>query len=314
MKILRCAVIGVGYLGKFHAEKYATLSTTELVAVVDTDLTIAKELADKLNCQAFNDYQDLVGKVDAISIVTPTTYHYKIAKFCLEHGIHCLIEKPITTTVTEADELIALAKKYNVLIQVGHLERFNSAIVALQANLNEPKFIESHRIAPFNLRSKDVNVVLDLMIHDIDLISSLVQSDIKTIAANGAPILSDEIDIANARIEFMNGAVANVTASRAGLKQERMMRIFQADAYISINLQDKSYSIYRKGTGEMFPGIPDIKKESHEFPQGDAIKDEIAAFANSILNHQPILVTAEDGKKALEIAQQITAIVTGANT
>jgi predicted dehydrogenase len=309
MKKLSCAVIGVGYLGKFHAEKYATLPTTELVAVVDSDLGTANEIATKYNCKSFSDYRQLVGEVDAVSIVTPTTYHYDIAEFCLSHGIHTLIEKPITSTVEQAEKLIKLAKQHNVLIQVGHLERFNSAIVALRSVLTKPQFIESHRIAPFNMRSIDVNVVLDLMIHDIDLIRSLVNSEIKSIAANGAPVLSEEIDIANARIEFINGTVANVTASRAGTKQERTMRIFQPDAYISINLQDKSYSVYRKGSGEMFPGIPDIQKESMQFPQGDAIKAEIEAFADSIMNNRPILVTAEDGKKALEIAQQITNIV-----
>jgi predicted dehydrogenase len=309
MKKCKCAVIGVGYLGKFHAEKYAALANVELVAVVDSNLVRAEEIAQALNCVAYKDYASLIGKVDAVSIVTPTKTHYQVAKFFLENGVHTLIEKPITSTVAEADELIELAKQHQVLIQVGHLERFNPAVIALHNVLKQPKFIESHRIAPFTLRGADVNVVLDLMIHDIDLLTHLVGSEVKSVLATGAPVLSNEIDIANARIEFANGAVANVTASRAGMKKERMMRIFQEDAYLSVNLQDKSCSIYRKGEGEMFPGIPDIKMESLEFPQGDAIKEEISAFVDSILHNKPSVVPGEDGKKALAIAAKITAAV-----
>jgi predicted dehydrogenase len=309
MKKLRCAVIGVGYLGRFHAQKYAALNEAELVAVVDANLDQAQTVAAEVGCPAFANYHDLVGKVDAVSIVTPTKLHYQVAEFCLEHGIHTLIEKPITTTVAEAEALISLAKARNVLIQVGHLERFNSAVLALSDILHEPKFIESHRIAPFTLRGADVNVVLDLMIHDIDLISYLVGAPIASIAANGAPILSHEIDIANARIEFTNGAVANVTASRAGTKKERMMRIFQEDAYLSVNLQDKSCSVYRKGEGEMYPGIPDIKMQTLEFPEGDAIMAEISAFIQAIQTGSPSPVSGEAGKNALAIAEQITAAV-----
>ena len=309
MKQSNIAVIGVGYLGKFHAEKYASLPNVNLVAVVDFDLARAKVVAAELGCEAFTDIHDLVGKVDAVSIVTTTKSHFEVAKFCLQHGINTLIEKPITSTVAEAEELIRLAHEHKLIIQVGHLERFNPAITALHTILKQPKFIESHRIAPFTLRGADVNVVLDLMIHDIDLISFLVKSKIKSIAANGVPVLSNEIDIANARIEFENGAVANVTASRAGTKKERMMRIFQDDAYLSVNLQDKSCSIYRKGTGEMFPGIPDIKMESLSFPESDAIKDEIKAFIKALNEKSTPLVTGEDGMQALAIAEQITAAV-----
>lgn len=306
MNKLRCAVIGVGYLGKFHAEKYASLDQAELVAIVEPNEARRTEIASLLKCEGLADYRDLVGKVDAVSIVTPTKMHYDVAKFFLENGIHCLIEKPITATVSEAEALIQLAAKHNAKIQVGHLERFNPAIVGLADILSTPRFIESHRIAPFTPRGADVNVVLDLMIHDIDLIHFLVKSPIVSIAANGAPVLSNDIDIANARIEFANGAVANVTASRAGTKQERMMRIFQEDAYLSLNLQNKTCSIYRKGQGEMFPGIPDIKMENLEFPKGDAIKDEIIAFIDAIQHNTPTLVSGEDGKKALEIAEEIT--------
>jgi predicted dehydrogenase len=310
-KTVRCAVIGVGHLGKFHTEKYAQLPNTKLVAVVDNELARAEQLAEQYDCQALTDYTQLIDLVDAVSIVTPTQTHFQVAKFFLEHGIHCLIEKPITTTVEEAEELIEIAKQHHCLIQVGHLERFNSAIVALHDILTTPRFIESHRIAPFTPRGADVNVVLDLMIHDIDLIRFLVNSPVRSIAANGAPILTNEIDIANARIEFENGCVANVTASRAGMKQERTMRIFQSDAYISVDLQQKTCSIYRKGNKEMFPGIPEINKESSTFPQSDAILAEIAAFIHSIQTKQPSPVPGEAGKEALEIAARITDIVKG---
>ena len=315
-KKIRCAVIGVGYLGKFHAQKYAKLPNAELIAVVDPNMEQATAIAKENRTQAMSDYKDLVGLVDAVSIAAPTKFHFEIARFCLEHGIHTLIEKPMTVTVEEADELIAIAHKNNALIQVGHLERFNPVIIGISDILKQPLFIESNRIAPFNLRGSDVNVILDVMIHDIDLISYLVKSPIKSIAANGAPVLSKDIDIANARIEFESGCVANVTASRAGLKIERSMRIFQSDAYLSLNLQDKTCSVYRKGKGQMFPsilGIPDIKREKLSFPQGDAIQAEIGAFLDSITNKTPTLVSGEDGKIALETAQRITETLTKAN-
>lgn len=310
-KRVRCAVIGVGHLGKFHAEKYAQLPDAQLIAVVDHDLARAQQLAEQYNCEAITDFKELIGAVDAVSIVTPTQTHFDIAKFFLSHAVHCLIEKPITTTVTEANELIKIAQQQHCLIQVGHLERFNSAIIALHDILKMPRFIESHRIAPFTLRGADVNVVLDLMIHDIDLIRFLVNSPVRSIAANGAPILSNDIDIANARIEFENGCVANVTASRAGMKKERSMRIFQSDCYISVDLEQKTCSVYRKGTKEMFPGIPEITKETSTFPQSDAILAEIAAFLHAIQTKQASPVPGEAGKEALEIAARITEIVKG---
>ena len=226
--------------------------------------------------------------------------------FFIENGIHVLIEKPITTTIQEAEELIKLAKKNKVMIQVGHLERFNNVIKALDNYLSEPRFIESIRLAPFKLRGSDVNVVLDVMIHDIDIIQSFVKSDIRRITASGASVLTPYIDIINARIEFENGCVANVTASRISLKTERSLRIFQHDCYIGLDLDRKRLSIHRKGTKEMFPGIPEITREKHNFDKGDALKDQINAFLNAIINKVPPVVSGEDGKKALEIAIEIT--------
>lgn len=207
MHKIKTAVIGVGYLGKFHADKYATLPNSELIAVVDANAETVKTIAAKHNVQGLTDYQSLLGKVEAVSIAAPTTLHFKIAMDFLSHGSHVLIEKPITVTVDEADQLIALAKKNKLLIQVGHLERFNAAILDLDKEISKPVFIESHRLAPFNPRATDVNVVLDLMIHDIDIILDIVHSDVKSIAASGAKILTNSTDIANVRLEFEMAAL-----------------------------------------------------------------------------------------------------------
>lgn len=305
----KCAVVGVGYIGKLHATKYANIERCQLVAVVDANGDHASQVAAEHSCQAFDDYRQLVGKVDAVSIATETSSHFEIASFFLTNNVHVLVEKPMTSTVEQADELIRLAAERDLLLQVGLLERFNSAVIALHDILDQPKFFEAYRIAPFNLRSNDVNVVLDLMIHDIDLIRYIVDSPVDSIVANGAPILSKQVDIANARIQFVNGTVANVTASRVGINQQRMMRIFQKDTYVSANLLDRTCSIHRKGDGEMFPGIPDVTQQKLSFPKGDAIKAEIIAFIESILDHKPVQVTGEAGRVALDISQSISAII-----
>jgi predicted dehydrogenase len=309
MKKLRTAVIGVGYLGQYHAEKYANLPQSELIALCDVNLARCQQIAEKLNVNAVSDYNDIIDHVDAVSIVVPTPHHYEVAKCFLEKGVHVLIEKPITTTVEQAQHLIDIANKNKTLIQVGHLERFNNAIKALDSYLSKPRFIESIRLAPFKLRGSDVNVVLDVMIHDIDIIQSLVKSDISNISASGASVLSPYIDIANARIEFKNGCVANVTASRISPKTERTLRIFQHDCFIGLDLDKKRLSIHRKGTEEMFPGIPEITRDKHHFDKGDALNDQINAFLNAIIHQTPPVVSGEDGKSALEIAIKITKIV-----
>jgi len=299
---LRVAVIGVGYLGTFHAEKYAALPEADLVAVVDTDLARATALAERLQTRSESDYRSLAGQVDAVSIVVPTQYHFAVAAFFLQQGVHVLLEKPITPTVAEAEELISLAEARNLVFQIGHLERFNPAVTALAGVLKTPKFIESNRIAPFKPRGTDVSVVLDLMIHDIDIISSIVNSPVTQINAVGAPVFSGEADIANARIVFENGCVANVTASRISLKSERKMRIFQEDAYISIDFQNRKASVFKKGEGEMFPGVPNIAMSEESFEQGDPLRSEIEAFLDSVTNGKPPVVSGRDGKRALETA------------
>jgi predicted dehydrogenase len=309
MSKLKTAVIGVGYLGKFHAEKYANLDNSELVAVVDANADTAQAIADKHGVQALTDYTSLLGKVDAVSIAAPTTLHHRIARDFLEHGSHVLIEKPITVTVDEADDLIELALANELLIQVGHLERFNAAILDLDKILTTPTFIESNRLAPFNPRATDVNVVLDLMIHDIDIILEIVNSDIKSMNVAGTRVLTDTTDIANARLEFDNGCVANVTASRVSAKVERKMRIFQQDAYISVDFQNRVLDVYHKGEKEMHPGIPEIVKEESTFENNDALKLEIIAFLDSIQNGAPVKVSGEAGRRALDAAIQITALL-----
>lgn len=304
--MLRTAVIGTGYLGKFHAEKYFKLKNSKLSFLVDTDLANAHLLAKKYKCQATQHYRDLLGQVDAVSIVTPTSTHYEIAKFFLEHGVHVLVEKPMVVTLQEADELIELAKAQKLVLQVGYLERFNPVVMVALPLINKPKFIESTRIMGFNPRNKDVNVILDLMIHDIDLIQSIVASEIKSIDTSGIEVLSNDLDIVNARIHFNNGCVANVTASRISLKTERKLRIFQSDAYLSLDLHHKEGVICRRGQGEMFPGIPTIDRKVLTVKDHDALLTEIDAFLQAINNKEVPKVTGEDGKRSLAVALAMT--------
>ena len=313
MKPIKTAVIGVGYLGRFHAEKYATLPDSELVAVADVHQEAAQAVATELGVEAVADYRDLLGRVDAVSIVVPTRLHHTVAKAFLEHGAHVLVEKPITVTVEEAEDLIRTADAHGRILQVGHLERFNSAVLALEHVLKTPLFIESSRIAPFKPRGTNVSVVLDLMIHDIDIIQSVVRSPITKIDASGAQVLSQDIDIANARLQFANGCVANITASRTSLKTERRMRIFQQDAYIAVDFGDKKLTVYRKSDKEMFPGVPEIASQETAFQSSDALKAEIGTFLDSIRNGTPPVVSGEDGKRALETALEIGRLLGGSS-
>lgn len=306
MKKIKTAVVGTGYLGKFHLDKYASLDNSELVFVCDCDESVAKKYAKKYKCQWVTDHTQLVGQVDAVSIATPTTSHHQLGVFFLSNGIHVLMEKPITNTLAEADELINLAKQHNLVLQVGHLERFNPVIKHIEPFVHNLRFIESVRLAPFNPRGTDVNVILDLMIHDIDLIQYLVKSPIVDIRANGASVISSTADITNARLEFESGCVANVTASRVSFKTERKMRIFQNECYMSLNLHDRSSDVYVRGEGNMLPGIPKVKHEGKKFKQGDPIKDEIIDFLNAITTGTEPTVPGQAGKDALAAAIKIT--------
>lgn len=309
MSEIRTAVIGVGYLGKFHAQKYSKLKNSKLLAVVDKDFEKAQKIAIENDCAAIRDYHELLGNVDAVSIVVPTDLHFEVAADFLRHKSHVLVEKPITATIEEAENLIVLAEKNNRILQVGHLERFNPAMLELEKELSNANFIESHRLAPYNPRGTEVNVVLDLMIHDIDIILEIVDSDVEKIDASGTPVLSDEIDIANARIVFKNGCVANVTASRVSNKTERKMRIFQNDAYLSVDFQHRELAIFRKGEGEMFPGIPNIESNNINFDESDALLIEIEHFLTSITSNSKPKVTGYDGKRALLTAIHINELL-----
>jgi len=310
MTAVRCAVIGAGYLGEFHAQKYAANPNAELVAIVDIDEERAHTIATANKTHAFTNYNNLIGQVDAVSIVTPTQTHFEIGAYCLQNGIHVLMEKPITTTLDEAQQLIYLAQQHHCKLQVGYLERFNPIVVHARDSIVNPQFIESTRIMPFNPRNKDVNVVLDLMIHDIDLMQQMVAAPVTSIDASGAFVLTQKIDIANARIHFTNGCVANVTASRVSLKTERKMRIFQHDAYLSLDFHNKQANICTRGKGEMFPGIANIKRNTFKAnKKDDALRDEIDAFIQCIIDDTPPLVSGEDGRQALASALQITDMV-----
>jgi predicted dehydrogenase len=309
MTRLRCAVVGAGYLGRFHAQKYAGLADCELVGVADPSPDARERLRAELGAPVFAHHRELLGRVEAVSIATPTAHHHAVARDFLEAGAHVLVEKPITETAAQARELIAIAAGRGLVLQVGHLERFNPVIRAVAGELAAPRFIESNRLAPFKPRGTDVSVVLDLMIHDIDLIEHIVRSPIASIDAIGAPVFTDEIDIANARIRFENGCVADVTASRISLKAERKLRVFQADAYLSIDLQQKLLSIVRKPAA-MEEGVPPkVDLEERSFEQGDALADEIRSFVDAVRRGARPVVSGEDGLRALETATRIVELV-----
>jgi predicted dehydrogenase len=306
MQKIRAAVVGVGYLGRFHAQKYAQAADCELVAVVDARPEARDAVAKELHTQPLADHRELLGRVDAVSVVTPTPAHFAIARDFLSAGAHVLVEKPITETPGEAREL---------MLQVGHLERFNAAILAAEPYLTAPRFIECHRLAPYKERGTDVNVVLDLMIHDIDIVQTIVGAPIESIDAIGTKVFSDEIDIANARIRFANGCVANATASRVSLKTERKLRVFEDDAYISLDLQQKILTLIRKRAAAPAPGQLPVSIEEQSLEQGDALKAEIESFLNCIRTGRPPVVGGEAGLRALETAMRITEQVqAGART
>jgi len=308
MDQVRVAVIGVGHLGQHHARNYSEIDGARLVAVVDTDPKAANRVAGNLRTQALTDYTQLIGQVDAVSIVVPTVHHYAIARQFLEAGVHVMVEKPITSTVAEARALIELARERRLILQVGHIERFNPAIVELNKILTHPGFIESHRLGPYDPRVRDVGVVLDLMIHDIDIVLNLVRSPIVSIDAVGVPILSEREDIANARIKFQNGCTANLTVSRVTPNRMRKIRIFQASTYVSIDYQKQSMEIYSKtgieGAGEGEPPAQIIRKR-RRLKKEEPLKRELTHFLQCVREGREPAVTGEHGQNALEVAIQI---------
>jgi len=302
---LRCAVIGSGYMGRLHAQKYAASPDWDLIAVVDADPDVASRVAAECRTHELSDHGQLLGQVDAVSIAVPTSLHFQVAREFLEAGIHVLIEKPITVTVEEADRLIEIAARRGLVLQVGHLERFNAALLALEIERGQPRFIEATRLAPFTSRANDVSVVLDLMIHDIDLILDLVNADVDRVDAVGTPVLTSDIDIANARIAFANGCVANVTASRVSLKVERKLRLFLPDCYLSIDLRNRIAQRHSRGNGEIAPGIPAIDSVEHRFESGDALAAQVAHFGQCIREGREPFASGTSGRRALAIAARI---------
>ena len=303
---LRAAVIGVGYLGRFHAQKYASLEGVQLVGVADARPEAAQRVAQELGVSAFIDHRQLLGKVDLVSVACSTEHHHAVAKDFLAAGVHVLVEKPITVTVPQADELIAIAKEKRCVLQVGHLERFNPAWLLARDKIGKPRFIEAHRMAPFKPRGIDVSVVLDLMIHDIDLILAVVGSRVTDLHASGVGVLTEGVDIANARIEFANGCVANLTVSRTSHASLRRMRLFQRNEYLSIDFQERRVGVSRKAAAG---GETPIVGETLEAPPGDALLAEIREFVASVREGKPAAVGGEDGRRALALALEVDRLI-----
>jgi predicted dehydrogenase len=306
MSKLRTAVVGVGYLGRFHAQKHRALDTVELVGVCDRDAERARAVGAELGVAAFTDHRELLGKVAAVTIAASTAEHFELARFFLEHDVHVLVEKPMTRTSAEAAVLTELATSRGLKLQVGHVERFNPALLAARERLTTVRFIECHRLAPFKGRGADVNVILDIMIHDLDVILSLVNSTPRTVSAVGIPVLMDDVDIANARIEFANGAVANVTASRASTSAQRRFRVFQPNQYVSIDFGSGEVRRVTK-QGDWREGSTPLHEETWNLEKGDALLAETKAFVEAITENTPCVVSGADGVAALELAELIGA-------
>lgn len=298
MQKLKVAVIGTGALGSIHANIYSSIKNVELAGVCDTDRKRLSRISKALGAEAFTDYRKLIGKIDAASIAVPTKSHYKIAKELLSAGIHLLIEKPITQTVEEADELLAIAREKNLTLAVGHVERFNAAIEAILKIKGNIKFVECHRLGPFSPRVKDIGVVLDLMIHDIDILLWLIKSPIKNIEAVGVKVLTRHEDIANARITFRNGAICNITASRVTANAVRKIRLFQSNAYISLDYIRQEAIIYKKRFGKIISRQINIKKER-------PLQKEIISFLECVNSGRKPLASGEEGRHALRVALDI---------
>lgn len=321
--MLKVGVIGAGHLGKFHLNNWAEIDGVELTGFCDTDDANSKLVSEKYQIPRFADAEGLMDACDAIDIVAPTTFHFEMCEMAIKKGKHVFVEKPLANTMDEARELVKLSKEANIKFQVGHVERFNPAFLALREFDLQPMFIEVHRLAQFNPRGTDVSVILDLMIHDIDIILSLVKSNVNYISANGVAVMSDTPDIANVRIEFDNGCVANLTSSRISMKKMRKMRLFQKDAYIGIDFLEKKTEIIKLNTPgeknvftfdiETNNGKKTIAIASPNIPEVNAIRMELEEFRDAILNNTSTPVSVVDGFRAMDIAHQILDKIGKAN-
>ena len=305
MEKIKVGVVGVGYFGQFHAEKCAKAKEAELVGVVDVDTGRAREIALRYRTRSFESHTDLFKKIQAVSIAVPTPFHYSLTKDFFLHGIDVLLEKPISNTLEQADELIGLAESKGLIFQVGHLERFNGAFSGLEGRVQHPRFIESHRLGPFSGRGAEVNVVLDLMVHDIDIILSLVNSEVKDLQAVGIPILTHSPDIANARIEFESGCTASLTANRVSEEKIRKTRIFQPDGIFSIDYLSQKLFLSKKARSLGPEEIPEMATKEIPVKKIDLLEAEIHSFLQSVRNRNNPRVSGLDGKRALELALQI---------
>lgn len=299
---LKVAVIGAGHLGQHHARIYAGLSSVELVAVCDTNEAKGKAIAEKFNTKFVINYRQILDDVDAVSIATPTVSHGEIGNEFLQRGIHCLVEKPIAKNLNEADAMIALAAEKNAVLQIGHVERFNPAFLAVKDKIHQPYFFEAHRLGIFTMRSLDIDVVMDLMVHELDLIASLVNSEVVKLDAVGIPILTPKVDLANARIEFANGCIANITASRVSGEKMRKFRIFQPNEYYSLDFGEQELSMGKLSPPAPGSFIPEIQAGKVEIEKREPLLSELESFVQSIQQNTQPVVTGQDGRKALALA------------
>ena len=306
MSKVKIAVIGIGYLGEFHAQKYKANKNADLIGIVDTNKQRSEEISNRIGVKSYNDYKSIIDQVDAVSIVVPTNLHYKIAKFFIENKKHVLIEKPFASNAAEARKLKKISEKNKTILQIGHLERFNKAFVELKDKVKNPLFIECNRISPFKIRGTEVDVIMDLMIHDLDIIMSINKSKIKNIQASGISVLTSKTDIANARIVFEDNCVCNLSSSRISDKIERKMRVFQKNSYFSLDYQNSSLDTYKKIKNK---NVVSIEKKENSFPQNDSLKDEIDSFVKCIKNNKKAVVDASDGLNALTYALKISNLI-----
>lgn len=301
---LRTAVIGVGHLGQAHARIYAGLEQAELVAVCDTNAAQGQTIAERQQTKYVADYREILGQVDAVSIATPTINHCEITLACLEAGVHVLVEKPISRTLEEADAMIDRAREKGLVLQVGHIERFNPAFVALQKQLHKPRFFEAHRMGIFSPRSLDIDVVMDLMVHELDIISTLVQSEVVKLEAVGIPILTPKVDLANARLEFADGCIANITASRVSGERLRKLRVFQPNEYYSLDYAEQEVSMAKLIPAKTPGLLPEIVAGKLEIEKREPLLAEIESFLSAVTAGQPPQVSGNDGRRALRLATE----------
>lgn len=313
--MLKVGVFGTGHLGKFHLNNWKEIKDAEIIGFYDPDDATAAEVKNLYKIKRYHSPEALMNDIDAADIVAPTTHHFELCELAIRRGKHVFVEKPLANTISEGKEIVKMAREADVKVQVGHVERFNPAFLSVKDRKLNPLFVEVHRLAQFDARGTEVSVILDLMIHDIDIILSIVKSDVKHISASGVAVLTDTPDIANVRIEFYNGCVANLTSSRISMKKMRKMRIFQKDAYIGIDFLNKKTEVIQLKEGEENGSLPieidtpqgkkTILVSSPIIPSTNAIKDELSSFTDAILNNRPVAVNEIDGFAAMEVAHQI---------